>query len=440
MREKILVIFFTLCIIPITSPLAGAEGQTNIMVGNERTDLLDNNSDGEADSVNVVASITTSAGNAIVAIEVIATTEDLAISFWNNTTLQSGSNYLLVKEIKAWSNEEYSFTLRVWDIQSGLIVYDQDLAMYELVASLSPPQLSMKLVAQTPIFSGDSCQIERYAIDGVGAHYGQLGTVSIQGAPWLIPEDAGLVDCSEWPAGDYTINEHYRNGLGMVAVAELSFTIFIHPPPYFIFNLTGGFSETGEPCNLAINVTQDTILEEMSIEWEVIDPSQNSVIYDGDANLDCTMWRPGVHKTRATLTSPQGRETTEAMNVIKLPPAADASLEVKNASGDSKRWPEVSAGSDYEPEPVFLSLSATIAVVGAGGFLIAVFLGLLISWMMDREKQEKREDDLWNDENAPDSEGMPTYADEQGIHWRQQPDGSVDWWDNSTNMWMPFEE
>ncbi len=439
MREKFLVIFFALCILPMTTAFANAEGQTHIMVNNERTDLLDNNSDGDADSVNVVASISTSAGNAVVAMEIVATTEDLSISFWNNTTLQSGSNYLLVKEVKAWSNAEYSFKLRVWDIESGLIVYDQDLAVHELVASLSAPELSMTLVAQTPIFSGDSCQIERYAIDGVGAHYGQLGTVSIQGAPWLIPENTVLIDCSEWPAGEYTISEHYRNGLGMVAVADLSFTVYIHPPPHFIFNLTGGFSQTGEPCNLAINGTQDTMLQEMTIEWEVINPSQESATYGDEDSIDCTMWPPGVHKVRATLTSPQGRETTEAMNLIRLPPSADASLAVKNASGDSTRWPEVSAGSDYEPEPVFLSLSATIAVVGAGGFLFAVFLGLLISWIMDREKQVE-EENLWTEEGVPDSEGLPSFVDEEGIHWRQQPDGSVDWWDNSTGIWMPFDQ
>ena len=440
MREKTLVIVLALCILPMTASFASAEGQSHIMVNNARTDLLDNNSDGEKDSVNVVASISTSAGNAIIAIEVIAKTDDLSISFWNNTTLQAGENYLLVKEIKAWSSTEYSFEIRVWDAESGLVVYDQELAVHELVASLSPPQLSMTLIAQTPIFSGDSCQIDRYAVDGVGAHYGQLGTVSIQGAPWLIPDEVVQVDCSEWPAGEYTIREHYRNGLGMVAVAELSFTIYIHPPPYFIFNLTGGFSETGDACNLAINATQDTMLEEMSIEWEVIDPSQDSSTYNEDLSLDCTMWKPGVHKVRATLTSPQGRETTEAMNLIRLPPADDASLEVKNASGDSKRWPETSAGSNYEPTPLFMSLEASIAIVGAGGFLFAMILGLLISWVMDRDKKVEVPADIWNEESAPDSEDLPTFMDDQGIHWRQQPDGSVDWWDTATSMWVPFEE
>ena len=345
----------------------------------------------------------------------------------------------MVTEVKAWSDAEYSFTLRVWDVESGLIVYDEELSVHELVASLSPPQLSMTLIAEPHIFAGDSCQIERYSIDGIGAHYGEMGVISIQGVPWLVLENETQVDCSQWPAGDYLILEHYRNGLGMIATADLSFTIHIHPPPSFVINVTGGFSQTGDECDLTINATQDTMLQEMSIEWEAIDPSQGSMIYYDDSNLDCTMWAPGVHKVRATLTSPQGRETTVAMNLVRLPPADDASLEVKNASGDSARWPEVSAGSEYEPTPLFMSLSASIAIVGAGGFLIAIILGLLVSWMMDREKQED-EGDHWNEEIAPDSEGMPTYVDEQGIHWRQLPTGSVEWWDNSVDSWMPFEE
>jgi len=35
---------------------------------------------------------------------------------------------------------------------------------------------------------------------------------------------------------------------------------------------------------------------------------------------------------------------------------------------------------------------------------------------------------------------MPTYVDDTGVHWRQHPDGNVDWWDSSQNLWQPFEE
>jgi len=31
-------------------------------------------------------------------------------------------------------------------------------------------------------------------------------------------------------------------------------------------------------------------------------------------------------------------------------------------------------------------------------------------------------------------------VDESGVHWRQQPDGSVDWWDAAERRWERFQE
>ena len=137
------------------------------------------------------------------------------------------------------------------------------------------------------------------------------------------------------------------------------------------------------------------------------------------------MWSPGVHKIRATLTSPQGRETTQALNLVRLPPAPNASLDVLNASGDSQLWPSISQGDEYEPTPLFMNLPATIALVGAGGFVLALLLGLFVGKRMGQEPEVER--DIWDTvEHAPDSEGLPSFVDESGVHWRQQPDGSVD--------------
>jgi hypothetical protein len=177
----------------------------------------------------------------------------------------------------------------------------------------------------------------------------------------------------------------------------------------------------------------------MSIRWDVADPAQDLTSYDGLEILDCTMWSPGVHKVRVTLTSPQGRETTVGLNVVRLPPAPDASLDVLNASGDSTRWPATSQGDEYEPEPLVMSLSATIALVGSGGFVFALLLGLLAGNMMNATS--KKEDEMWDTVSAaPDSEGLPTFVDESGVHWRQRPDGGVDWWDASVNEWLPFQQ
>jgi hypothetical protein len=85
-----------------------------------------------------------------------------------------------------------------------------------------------------------------------------------------------------------------------------------------------------------------------------------------------------------------------------------------------------------------MSQPASIAIVGSGGFLIAVILGIFVAGMIGADSSKE---DPWSSEDAaPDSEGMPTFADDQGIHWRQHTDGSVDWWDHSTDEWLPFEE
>jgi len=55
--------------------------------------------------------------------------------------------------------------------------------------------------------------------------------------------------------------------------------------------------------------------------------------------------------------------------------------------------------------------------------------------------ETKKEEDLWNlPEEAPDPEGLASFVDESGVHWRQQPDGSVDWWDPAENQWLRFQQ
>lgn len=441
MRERWLTLSITLLMLPMLAGFATAQDDSNIVVHDSRADRLDENSDGTFDIVRVTASIGVLTTAATLSVEVVAENEALSISFWNNTTLDTDQTFNIQTTVKAWADGEYNIWLRVWEAETGLAVHDQHLGAHDLVASLSPPMLSMDLEAEAWIFTGDTCLIHRTSTDLVGGHYDQMGVVSIQGVPWLVGEYETPVDCSRWPAGDYTIQEHYRNGLGMTATETISFTIHVHPPPAFEIEISGRNSEAGLDCELAVNATEGTMLPEMSIEWQVADPSQKIQIHHGPAVLDCTMWAPGVHKVRATLTSPQGRETTVAVNLIRLPPAPDASLAVLNASGDPKRWPSVSEGDEYEPKPLFYSLSASIALVGVGGFVLAIVLALIAVSLIDREKSE---DDLWEDPEAevvaPDSEGLASHVDENGVYWRQQPDGSVDWWDVEANQWLRFQQ
>ena len=38
-------------------------------------------------------------------------------------------------------------------------------------------------------------------------------------------------------------------------------------------------------------------------------------------------------------------------------------------------------------------------------------------------------------DGSPDSEGLPTTVDDEGVLWRQHPDGSHDWWDKDLRIW-----
>jgi len=438
MRERLLALGLALLIVPLLSGMASAQDASHIVINDSRADHLDEDSDGDFDIVRVTASIGTTAISAEIAVEVIAENEDLSISFWNNTSLAGGETFNIQTTIKAWADGDFDVWLRVWDAETGTVVHDAHLGSHTLVASLTPPILSMQLESAPLIFTGDTCLVHRVSSDQVGAHYGTMGVVSIQGVPWWVGEHETPLDCSRWPAGDYTLTEHYRNGLGMSTSMSLSFRIHVHPPPAFAVNVTGRATEAGTPCEMIIEAAEGTQMPEMGVRWTLIDPAQQGLHIDAEARVDCTMWAPGVHKVRATLTSPQGRETTVALNLVRLPPADDASIEVRNASGDPDRWPSVSQGAEYEPEPLLFNPAASIAAVGVGGFIIALLAGILASRMIDRES--KTDDEMWEDAPVtPDSDGLPSHVDESGIHWRQQPDGQVDWWDAETAQWLRFQ-
>ena len=439
MSNRFLTLFMVAMMLPMLATVVSAQDESYIVVNGSGAFALDENNDGDLDLVRVIASIVTTAPSASVGVEVIADNGDMAISFWNNTSIAYGESFIVNSTVKAWADGEFEITIHVWDLESGLMVYEEELGIHELMASLTPPQLEMTLESEDWIYTGDTCLIHRVSTDLVGGHYDVMGVVSIQGVPWLVGEYESPLDCSRWPAGDYVVTEHYRNGLGMTATETITFEIHVHPPPSFIVNQTGRSTEAGTHCDLEINTAEDTQLAEMSIRWDVADPAQELTSYDGLEILDCTMWSPGVHKVRVTLTSPQGRETTVGLNVVRLPPAPDASLDVLNASGDSSRWPATSQGDEFEPEPLVMSLSATIALVGSGGFVFALLLGLFAGNMMNATS--KKEDEMWDTVSAaPDSEGLPTFVDESGVHWRQRPDGGVDWWDTSVNEWLPFQQ
>ena len=123
MRNRILTLFMIAMMLPMLATVASAQDESHIIVAGSGAFAIDENYDGELDLVRVIASIGTTAPMASVAVEVIADDSDMSISFWNNTTINYGDSLIINSTVKAWSDGEYHITLRVWDLESGCLLY-----------------------------------------------------------------------------------------------------------------------------------------------------------------------------------------------------------------------------------------------------------------------------------------------------------------------------
>jgi hypothetical protein len=146
------------------------------------------------------------------------------------------------------------------------------------------------------------------------------------------------------------------------------------------------------------------------------------------------------------VTNSEGSSTTRGINVVRLPPLVVS----ENQSKGSETWPSRSLGSEVEQEQQGW-------MVIAGVSLVAFLLTFVVMRRNDKDVDmffdeigavsSAQEELILSDGlsyvpptmAAPDSEGLPTYTDEEGITWRQHSDGQVDWWDYQNLIWIRFE-
>ena len=267
--------------------------------------------------------------------------------------------------------------------------------------------------------------------------------ISLSGTPWLVPNDLSDIDCSTWPARDYHLVMFYRNSLGFSTQAELDFTIHTLPPPMFNLNVTGNNDDVGSECIVAIDPSVGTSMAFMSIEWEITDPRGDDLETPGYSTVDCSLWQVGLTKIRVEVTSTEGQSTQDAFNLVRLPPQGEVSQEALEAAGPENMWPDRSMGEDYEPTPFFgnsqITSQALVAVIGIG---IAILFGVFCGVMWNRRDSDGMVSlgESIAFEGEPDSEGLPSYVDPTGVHWRQHEEGNVDWFDAVSGLWVPYEE
>jgi hypothetical protein len=430
-------------LLPLAAASAAAEGDpSHIQMDSSRADQLDLNNDGDPDTIRVVYLLNTSSHYAEAAVQLDVESAGMSLTFWENVTFNRTSPHFGSQDVEAWGDGTYNVRLKLWDGESGILILTEDLGDYDLKAKLVPPFLKFDFNAAPPIMIGDVCSIERIFSDDIGERYDTMGTISLTGTPWLVPDDLSDIDCSSWPAGDYDLRMLYRNGLGFTGEANFQFTIHTLPPPGFKLNVTGQHGEVGSECAVAIEPSLGTTMALMTIEWEITDPRGDDVSTPGFSSIDCRLWQVGLTKVRVTVTSGEGQETIGAYNLVRLPPSGSASAEVLNASGPDSLWPDRSLGDEHQATPFFGNSNGVAqGVVFFIGAAIAILLGIFAAVMWTRRSEEELYmSGVVGEAIDPDSEGLPSYVDPTGVHWRQHEDGNVDWFDAVVGQWVPYEE
>ena len=102
------------------------------------------------------------------------------------------------------------------------------------------------------------------------------------------------------------------------------------------------------------------------------------------------------------------------------------------------REPSTEFESEDSDAPVLSKREETdTSSVGLWGIgVLSLALGIAVFVLMMRSPEDDQLGaNMLNDMGEPDSEGLPTHLDENGMLWRKHDDGEVDWWDRSSMMW-----
>jgi len=386
-----------------------------------RNDTLDLNQDGDIDAVRVVVILNSTAESTFVDVRLIATHNDREVIESTTIEIVGQTNASLTYD--AWSRGSHDLALGFYDM-NGVEISTISLPSYEMVPALQTPMISLQFTGQNNLQTGSNCEINRLFMDETGPRYGALGTLTFTGAPFIVLDNATSIDCSTWPAGQYSLRETYRNELGQTAEATLNFTIENRPAPSFELLVTGDGLTTERSCLVAIQPTNSN--EDFSLYTKEWDVSTTSTISDG-AVYDCSSLPAGVHLVVLKVTNMENIASTQAVNIVRLP-AAELTPEEQEA------LPTQSFGDETSTEDVGWY------TIGVLGLIVAIIVFVLLVRM--------REDDelltlpelgpapqILND-GSPDPQGLPTVLDDEGQLWRKHPDGSLDWWDSAYNIWQ----
>ena len=386
-----------------------------------RNDSLDLNQDGDVDAVRVVVILNSSTPSTLVDVRLIATHNDRQVIETTTIDVVGQTNASLTYD--AWSRGAHELALGFYDM-NGVEISTIGLPTYEMVPALQTPMLSLQFTGKSNLQTGSNCEINRMFADETGPRYGAIGTLTFTGAPFIVLDNATTIDCSSWPAGEYSLRETYRNELGQTAETSLNLTIENRPAPAFELLVTGDGLTNDRPCLVAAQPSNDNEdFSEYTMEWDV---SSTSLISEGPV-YDCSALPAGVHLVVLKVTNLENIASTQAVNIVRLP-ASELTQE------EQEVLPSQSFGEETATEDVGWY---TIAVLG---LLVAVIVFVLLVRFRENDELLTLPElgpapQILND-GSPDPEGLPTVLDDEGQLWRKHPDGSMDWWDSAYNIWQ----
>ena len=427
LRAVVMSLVLTCLLLPIST---GAELATDERLAEEgltllalRNDTIDSNQDGDIDAVRVVVVLNSTAASNDLIVKLRGLHKEREVLVTQEVSFQGQTNITLVYD--AWSKGEHVLRLDFFD-ENGDFIASNPLPTFMLTPALQVPRVALQLNAGDGLQTGETCEIIRDFADETGPRYGQSGVRTFTGAPFSVLDTHDVLDCSSWPAGAYELKETYRNGLGQTAENMLNFTIKNRPAPEFSLKVTGHENATDTPCMVSMILNDGRSESGLTTSWSI---KGKTVEGANTSMLDCSNLPAGAYLITLEVVTEKMISSTEGVNLIRLP-AADLS------ANETASLPSSSLGMDTPTESVgWLSISALALVVS-----IIVFVSMV------RSKEPEALDlpsigptpQLLPD-GSPDTGGLPTTLDDQGVLWRQHPSGQVDWWDQEWSVWHRWE-
>ena len=377
-----------------------------------RNDSLDSNQDGMMDAIRVVVVINST--NQWVDLTLTLIGEHSGITVYEEVLMAFEDQENASLTYDSWAAGEHTLMLEISDAD-GRLLKSVNIGTFDLSPALATPEIDLVLSGSEIMQTGDDCQITRDFVDETGPRWNFEGTRSITGTPFKVLDTDQVLDCSNWPAGTYVVSETYQNGLGQTTTDTLELVIVNKPPPIFDIEVNGNDALAGTPCTITHVAATGEDHTDYVKDWRIT-PSIGLIA--NTSSLDCSMWESGVYKILLTVTNDEEISTTGGTMLIRMPSPEMASTD-EDAPALSKR---------QETE------TSNVGIWGI--VMLSLVLGIAVFVLMMKSPED---DELFggmlDDMGEPDSEGLPTHVDDNGMLWRKHDNGEVDWWDRSSMMW-----